>query len=226
MHNFIKVIVSACSLWLTASLYSQQHSNLSDLGKIIVTVSFDGADIRTVQEELNRNVPDFIFNLETDQRDVAEVTLHAENIPLPKLLNDICRTLRYEWAFDAANRSINLFPADIKRYAYYPFGLTIPAIEMRGGDMYDVFNSLQNSALLGEKYSFLVSIGENKEARKRWKRFEGTLESMTLRQAFNWICANSGRPICWRSGYSSPDLPTFGFNPKYAPQKPEEAFTK
>jgi len=220
MPLFTKVVLIWFVFALTGSLRSQPDVRPIDLSSIAVTVSLDGADIRAVQEELNRRVPEIVFNLETDQRDTAKVSRETRDVPLPGLLDEICRALRYEWTFDGVNHAINLFPADTGRYPYYPFPLTLPPIEVEGQDMIDALGTLMTqSPLLGKKYPMLANMGWSETARAKWTRFHGTLGGMTLRQALNWICANSGRRnTCWSSGYSDAlGMQTFGFGSKQAP---------
>ena len=192
---------------------SERQTTLADLNAITLTISLDGADIFALQEELNRQIKGVFVNLEFDQRDSTGITLHASAIPLPRLLDDICRTFHSKWTLDGVNHSINIFPADTKRYDYYPFEEVIPSLELLDQTKHEVFNRLLGSPLLKDKpFSIVYDFSLN--AYRHDLKLHGTLGKMTLRQSLNWLCANSGGRHCWRLVYTKDRFAAFYFIPK------------
>jgi len=195
------------ALIICLPLWAAPESGELSPSKIAVTLFLKDADIYVVRSQLEIQVPDFIFNLEFDERDHAQITLEAREIPLSRALDDICRTFHSAWTVDLENRAINIFPADIKRYAYYPFNQLVSSISLQDRTRDEIIYGLLASPLLKEKYPTLMYISMRRDGEKR---YAGTIENKTLRYVLNWVCANDGNRDAWYVGINTNGFAALG----------------
>jgi hypothetical protein len=164
--------------------------------KKLITLKLTDADIFVVQNRLEREVPNVSFNLEFDQRDAAHITINAQDIPLDRVLNDICRTFHSTWTLDTENGAINIFPSETARYAYYPFDQVVPFYSFENQTRDQILFGLLGSPLLKDRYP-LMYISNRPLSTEGEKQLTAAFSNRSLRYVLNWICANDGNRDSW-----------------------------